>query len=101
MSNEQAVGLVGRWVDWVKAGQPPRTKVVPAFGKYDLSEVEDVPQFEEKKTTVQDENVAVHLMRNALGGAHHDLISGLLAFKPPFARKVRDDMTVQVISFDG
>lgn len=101
MSNEQAVGLVGRWMDWVKAGKPPRTKEVPAFGRYDLSEVEDVPQFEERKTTVQDDNVAVHLMRNALGGAHHDLISGLLAFKPPFARNVRDDMTVQVVFFDS
>jgi pyruvate dehydrogenase phosphatase len=40
-------------------------------------------------------------MRNALGGAHHDLISGLLAFKPPYARMVRDDMTVQVAFFDG
>jgi pyruvate dehydrogenase phosphatase len=70
MSNEQAVGLVARWVDWVKAGLPPRTKEVPDFGKYDLSEVEHAPQFEEKKTAVQDDNVAVHLLRNALGGAH-------------------------------
>jgi pyruvate dehydrogenase phosphatase len=101
MSNEQAVGLVGRWMDWVKAGQPPRTKEVPAFGKYDLSEVKGMPQFEEKKTTMQDDNVAVHLMRNALGGAHHDLISGLLAFKDPYARYVRDDMTVQAVFFDG
>jgi len=100
MSSEQAVGLVGRWVDWVKAGQPLLTEEVPDFGNYDLSEVEGIVQFEEKKTTVQDANVAVHLMRNALGGAHHDLISGLLAFKPPFARRVRDDMTVQAVFFD-
>jgi pyruvate dehydrogenase phosphatase len=65
-----------------------------------LVRLRGVPQFEEKKTTVQDDNVAVHLIRNALGGAHHDLISGLLAFKPPFAREVRDDMTVQVAFFD-
>jgi pyruvate dehydrogenase phosphatase len=101
MSNEQAVGLVGRWVDWDKAGQPLRTKEVPDFGKYDLGEVEHMPQFEEKKTTVQDSNVAVHLMRNALGGAHHDMISGLLAFKPPYSRKVRDDITVETVFFDG
>jgi pyruvate dehydrogenase phosphatase len=66
MSNEQAVGLIGRWADWVKAGPPTQTKV-PDFGKYDLSEVEDVPQFDEKKIAVQDDNIAVHLIRNALG----------------------------------
>ncbi|KAE9368262.1 protein serine/threonine phosphatase 2C [Stipitochalara longipes BDJ] len=100
MSSEQGVGLVGRWVDWVKAGRPPRTKEVVDFGKYDLGDVEDV-LFEEKKATVQDDNVAVHLMRNALGGVHHELISGLLAFKPTLARKVRDDMTVQTVFFEG
>jgi pyruvate dehydrogenase phosphatase len=98
MSSEQGVGLVGRWVDWVKAGQPPQ-KELPAFGKFDLSE-EDALQFVEKKTTVQDDNVAVHLIRNALGGAHHDMISGLLSFKPRFSQKVRDDMTAQVAFFD-
>lgn len=101
MTNEQAVGLVRRWVDGTKAGKSPRTKEVLDFGKYDLSEVEDAPQFEERKTTVQDSNVAVHLLRNALGGAHHDLISGLLSFKPPFSRMVRDDITIQAVFFDG
>ena len=100
MSSEQAVGLVGRWVDWDKAGRP-RVEAVADFGKYDLGHVEDAPQFEERKTTVQDENAAVHLMRNALGGAHHDMLSGLLAFQPPYSRNVRDDMTVQVVFFEG
>jgi pyruvate dehydrogenase phosphatase len=98
MSSEQGVGLVGRWVDWVKAGKPPQTEL-PAFEKFDLKE-EGALNFKETKTTVQDDNVAVHLIRNALGGAHHDMISGLLSFKPPFARKVRDDMTAQVVFFD-
>lgn len=101
MSSEQAVGLLGRWVDWDKAGRPATKADVPDFGPYDLSELDDAPQFEERKTTVQDDNAAVHLMRNALGGAHHDLISGLLAFKPPFARHVRDDITAQVVFFEG
>ncbi len=49
---------------------------------------------------LQDDNAAVHLIRNALGGAHHDLVSGLLTFKQPFAREVRDDITVQVVFFE-
>lgn len=101
MTNEQAVGLVRRWVDETRVGQSSRRKEVLDFGKYDLSEVDDAPQFEERKTTVQDDNVAVHLLRNALGGAHHDLISGLLSFKPPFSRNVRDDITIQAVFFDG
>jgi len=71
---------------------------VPTFGEHDLSKFEEVPRFEEKKTIVQDENAAVHLIRNTLG-AHYHLISGLLAFKPPFARWTRDDMTAQVVFF--
>jgi pyruvate dehydrogenase phosphatase len=100
MSSEQAVGLLGRWVDWDgKARLEEERK--KDFGRYDLKGVEEAPQFEESKTTVCDGNAAVHLIRNGLGGAHHDLVSGLLAFKPPFARNVRDDMTVQVVFFKG
>lgn len=99
MSSEQAVALVGKWVDWEKAGRP-KNKATADFGRFDLAHVEEAPQFEEKKTILQDRNAAVHLMRNALGGAHHDLISGLLAFKPPYSREVRDDMTIQVIFFE-
>lgn len=53
----------------------------------------------EKRTTIQDDNVAVHLVRNALGGNHHELIAGRLAFSSPFAQRVRDDITVQVAFF--
>ena len=100
MSSEQAVGLVGRWHDWVKAGRPAAKDGPPDFGRYDLTDNMKNP-YEERKAVVHDDNAAVHLIRNGLGGRHHDMISGLLAFKPPYSRDVRDDMTVQVVFFDG
>jgi pyruvate dehydrogenase phosphatase len=102
MSSEQAVDLVGRWVEWRKArGNAPTGSVGKDLGAFDFGVVpEEGWKLEEKKITVQDDNVAVHLVRNALGGAHHDMISGVLAFKPPFSRKVRDDITVQVVFFE-
>ncbi|OAA73693.1 Protein phosphatase 2C [Cordyceps fumosorosea ARSEF 2679] len=57
-------------------------------------------RFTEKKTTVEDlDNVAVHLLRNACGGNHQELLTAKLAFEPPYSRNVRDDMTVQVLFF--
>ena len=99
MSSEQAVDLVGRWVDWKAAGMP-KQQAAPEFDPFDLAPYYDAMwQVEERKITVEDENVAVHLVRNALGGAHHDMISGVLAFKPSRSRTVRDDITVQVVFF--
>ena len=54
--------------------------------------LEHVSRFADEKAALQVANVTVDLMRNAPGEAHHDLISGLLAFKPPFARKIRDNI---------
>ncbi|KAF8809366.1 protein serine/threonine phosphatase 2C [Phlegmacium glaucopus] len=47
-----------------------------------------------------DANVAVHLARNALGGADRDLTGALLRLRPPRSRSYRDDISIQVIFFD-
>ncbi|KAF8809345.1 protein serine/threonine phosphatase 2C [Phlegmacium glaucopus] len=47
-----------------------------------------------------DANVAVHLARNALGGADRDLTGALLRLKPPRSRSYRDDISIQVVFFD-
>lgn len=53
------------------------------------------------RTTVKDlDNVAVHLLRNACGGSHDQLVRAKLAYQPPYSRVVRDDMTVQVLLFE-
>ncbi|KAG6308530.1 hypothetical protein E4U45_000387 [Claviceps purpurea] len=52
--------------------------------------------------TIKDSNAATHLVRNALGGADDEQVRSLLTLPAPFARRYRDDLTVQVIFFgDG
>ncbi|KAM0667740.1 hypothetical protein ACQRIU_003605 [Beauveria bassiana] len=57
-------------------------------------------RFRQERAVIEDlDNVAVHLLRNACGANHRELLRGRLAYRPPFARDVRDDMTVQVLFF--
>lgn len=51
----------------------------------------------EPSFTFQDENLATHLVRNALGGGNSDRVAALLAIPAPDARRFRDDITVNVI----
>lgn len=102
LSKQQAVDLVGRWVDSQAAGGnssiPEATYEPFDFGQF----WKGVSwKFVEGRTTNQDDNAAVHLMRNSLGGNHHELTAGRLAFSPPFSRRVRDDITVQVAFFNS
>jgi pyruvate dehydrogenase phosphatase len=103
MSSSQAVDLVGEWLDWQAAGKPVQKPIMDPgeFGTFDLAPYHGVMwQVEEKKLALQDDNVAVHLMRNALGGRHQDMLHGSFVYKPTYARRVRDDMTIQVVFFD-
>ncbi|KAB8269545.1 phosphatase 2C-like domain-containing protein [Aspergillus minisclerotigenes] len=101
LSNQQAVDLVGKWLDAQIHGHPisqPKTEYKRVdFG--DLGNGVDW-EFEEGRTTIQDDNAAVHLVRNSLGGNHHELIAGRLALGSPFSRHIRDDVTVQVAFFN-
>ncbi|KAJ5644469.1 pyruvate dehydrogenase [Penicillium longicatenatum] len=97
LSSAQAVGLVGKWLGSEKQS-PPTLVATPAPQDFVFGEgVEE--RFVEERTTVQDDNAAVHLTRNSLGGNHHELIAGRLAFSSPFSRYARDDITVQVVFF--
>ncbi|PYH93256.1 protein serine/threonine phosphatase 2C [Aspergillus ellipticus CBS 707.79] len=103
LSSQQGVELVGQWLESRTAEQNVRKpeEEEPAYAPFNFSRFwEDTTwKFEEGRKTVQDDNAAVHLVRNALGGNHHELIAGRLAFSPPFSRNVRDDVTVQVVFF--
>ncbi|PYI33278.1 protein serine/threonine phosphatase 2C [Aspergillus indologenus CBS 114.80] len=102
LSSQQAVDLVGKWLSGrarteKESGSSPAASDKPFdFGHFrngvDWKFVED-------RTTVQDDNVAVHLVRNCLGGSDLELLAGRLAFAPPFSRTLRDDITVQVVLF--
>ena len=102
LSSQQAVDLVGKWMESTKyPGENNKTDQV--YEPFDFGQFwKGVSwKFVEKRTTIQDENAAVHLLRNSLGGDHHELIAGRLAFSPPSSRRLRDDTTVQVVFFNA
>ncbi|KAJ5684279.1 protein serine/threonine phosphatase 2C [Penicillium maclennaniae] len=100
LSNKQAVDLVTKWIE-SSAGQKRKSEMEPAHEAFDLGHFDNGLEwkFEDQRATVQDENAAVHLVRNSLGGNHHEMVAGRLAFGYPFSRNQRDDMTVQVVFF--
>ncbi|KAK0643837.1 phosphatase 2C-like domain-containing protein [Cercophora newfieldiana] len=102
ISSEEAVGLVGKWLEWRAKGSPaPKEPSADKFGHFDYAEHrKNKGRIPEANFVTRDENAAVHLIRNGLGGAHHDMVSGTLSFRPPYARWVRDDVTVQVVFFN-
>ncbi|KAI0426970.1 putative pyruvate dehydrogenase [Xylaria sp. FL1042] len=53
-----------------------------------------------ERRTIKDDNAAVHLVRNALGGNHHEMIASVLAVNKGSSRGIRDNITVQVIFFN-
>ncbi|PTB56169.1 hypothetical protein M431DRAFT_5058 [Trichoderma harzianum CBS 226.95] len=70
--------LVGKWVESPTAGKRSNILPEPTYGPFDFGQFwQGVSwKFVEGRTTIQDDNVAVHLVRNALGGNHHELIAG-------------------------
>ncbi|KAM3541767.1 hypothetical protein ARSEF1564_005325 [Beauveria bassiana] len=102
LSSQQAVDLVGQWVDSRVPGDS-NSKREAIYEPFDFGQFwKGVNwKFVKGRTTNQDDNAAVHLTRNCLGGNHFELIAGRLAFSPPFSRRVRDDITVQVAFFNS
>ncbi|KAK4102934.1 protein serine/threonine phosphatase 2C [Parathielavia hyrcaniae] len=100
LSNQQAVDLVGKWLESSGSGKEAMNPVSPRE-QFDFSQLRNVvnSRFVEGRTTIQDNNAAVHLVRNSLGGNHHELVAARLAFDVPFSRRLRDDITVQVVFF--
>ncbi|QPG94308.1 hypothetical protein C2857_005659 [Epichloe festucae Fl1] len=105
LSNEQAVDLVAAWLD---SGSPPGAASAgepePAsYAPFDFGAFREgvSPGFVKERMTIQDDNAAVHLMRNSLGGNHSELIAGRLALTPPYSRNRRDDITIQVVFFNN
>ncbi|KAI1117565.1 protein phosphatase 2C [Nemania sp. NC0429] len=121
LTNEEVVGLVGKWIEsqaaeqstsqfgsvWskvfgstqslpVEAGQhegPDGQKTPHRLGQWGIS-----PD-QKERFVVKDKNVATHLIRNALGGKNEEQLCALLTLVSPFSRRYRDDLTVQVIFF--
>lgn len=101
LSNQQAVDLVGKWLE-SQAAEKRNSKPEPTYEPFDFGQFSKGVnwKFVEGRTVIQDDNVAVHLVRNSVGGNHHELIAGRLAFSSPFSRHLWDDVTVQVVFFN-
>ncbi|KAI4098866.1 MAG: hypothetical protein L6R37_006259 [Teloschistes peruensis] len=109
LSSEQAVDLVGRWLEKNDVQEAPEMEITldldstledglqpmyrtsnpptcPVEGrKYTKAKYAD-----EKNWVVVDKNAASHLVRNALGGADEDLLAGLMGTRlDSFARRMR------------
>ncbi|KAI4235411.1 MAG: hypothetical protein L6R40_006453 [Gallowayella cf. fulva] len=129
LTNEEVVGLVGRWLERNPLNSRIRTStsswtqsfLSSSSGKArsDVSLPVDRPKEEkgqsgqrspirrqqwdikagDERFVVEDKNAATHLVRNALGGKDRDMVCGLLTLPSPHSRRYRDDLTVEVIFF--
>ncbi|KAF7546185.1 hypothetical protein G7046_g9376 [Stylonectria norvegica] len=122
LTNEEVVGLVGKWIE-TQASASSQSQFDAAWSKIFGSLKTPLP-VEQSKTAgpdgnktpirlaqwgidpeakdrfvVKDQNVATHLVRNALGGTNDEQVCALLTLPAPFSRRYRDDLTVQVIFF--
>ena len=114
LTNEEVIGLVGRWIEkqqstssgrspwaWAKsfAGSAdtslPVEKSFGTGGKDDEGQRAPIRQQQwsvkesDERFVVEDKNVATHLVRNALGGRDRDLVCSLLSLVSPHSRRYR------------
>ncbi|CAK7231683.1 hypothetical protein SBRCBS47491_008014 [Sporothrix bragantina] len=115
MKSEDAVELVSYWLlagnIALNNGHPGTLKDIDMgrFIRHELRNPNELPRsfvpylqapYSNDLMTIQDGNVAVHLLRNALGGSDEKVLTTQLALQPPFALASRGDMTVQVVFFN-
>ncbi|KAJ7494275.1 phosphatase 2C-like domain-containing protein [Mycena galericulata] len=102
LTNEEAVGLVGVWLESDKG----RNEDVDVIKRTDLPVelTDDKTHYAswkvEKNFVNVDTNVARHLARNALGSADQDLHLALLSTPAPRIRYFRDDVSAVVVFFE-
>ncbi|KAI9801242.1 MAG: hypothetical protein M1833_002812 [Piccolia ochrophora] len=126
LTNEEVIGLVGQWLDtqassasstgsaksnsWLKSWfgtQQPLPVEKNEADKVDArGQRAPIRQRqwgfesnEDSRFVVDDKNAATHVVRNALGGKNRDMVCALLTLPSPWARRWRDDLTVEVIFF--
>ncbi|KAL1612809.1 hypothetical protein SLS60_001038 [Paraconiothyrium brasiliense] len=114
ISSEHAVECVERWLEAKERGngkvsQDP-TIQQPIFNRsfnvdegveYDAESGQQVSwKAEPQYFAIEDDNAAVCLARNAMGGTRRGLFLGLLSIPGPLCRYAVDDTTVMVVFFD-
>lgn len=101
LNNDDIARLVAQWEDaQIKTSNDVKINVVnepikqDSF-KYDQRYKQGLPCIR------KDDNLATHLIRNALSfGGQEEFVDLMCSLKEPGSRKYRDDLTVQVIFFD-
>ena len=108
LTNEEVVGLVGQWLesqrktqtaaDWAKSFFSSRKQPLPVEKPtLSIEEGQRAPirqqqwqvEGSDARFIVEDNNVATHLVRNALGGRNRDMVCGLLTLVSPISRRYR------------
>ncbi|KAF1924784.1 protein serine/threonine phosphatase 2C [Didymella exigua CBS 183.55] len=116
ISSEHAVECVERWLEARDRGHgevknDPRLQLTAQQFENPMVEdsgftynAETGEQVEWKATpeyfAIEDENAAVCLARNAMGGTRRALFMGVLNAPPPMGRYAVDDTTIMVVFFD-
>ncbi|KAJ7063726.1 phosphatase 2C-like domain-containing protein [Mycena amicta] len=113
LTNAEAVGLVGLWleekhnnvpslmwnIDAKNGDKPVERGDLPVEITDNQTHYRNWPAF--KKLFVnKSSNAASHLLYNAFGGADEDLFIAITKTMPPRARRLRDDISIQVVFFD-
>lgn len=113
LTNEEVVGLVGRWIEaqdtkatasrglWSWFSKSPSSLPVEAKQKVSFDKASSDGQRppirqeqwqlpgSEERFVVEDKNAATHLVRNALGGKNREMVSALLSLPSPYSRRYR------------
>ncbi|EIN07900.1 protein serine/threonine phosphatase 2C [Punctularia strigosozonata HHB-11173 SS5] len=103
LSSEDAVGLVGWWLEGKHDTSTKEPKHLPVVADEESLEGPSVRyrQWNTKQRFVNvDSNAATHLIRNALGGSDQDLLAALLSMGSARSRVYRDDITATVVFFN-
>ncbi|KAL9107934.1 MAG: hypothetical protein Q9227_007256 [Pyrenula ochraceoflavens] len=91
VSNDKAVELVQKWRSWKDSGakEPIMPSNILPYCDV-LKQGLDDKLFRDENVIVKDDNVATHLVRNALGGGDEELVRAMsMSFLPPQSREVR------------
>ena len=107
LTNEQAVDLVGRWLqtndpsqdipppDLAKTPTPLDTRSISNRKNPNPKMAYKHDSVDEKDFVVADDNAATHLVRNALGGGDEERLCGLLTASAPYSRRLRSVKVIE------
>ncbi|KAG6378623.1 phosphatase 2C-like domain-containing protein [Boletus reticuloceps] len=103
LSSEEVVALVGGHLKGLRGTVSKaqlQTLVPTSSGSPTVEGKDKVRRNTEGSWFFQDDELSVHLIRNAFGGGDTSALRKLMSIPSPFARRYRDDTTVSVIWWD-